>query len=199
MYPWNKGLTLLTDNRLEKISRINKNKVGWNKGLTKETSTSLLRVSEKARNRKNYKLLQMKSLSDKFYRKVEQRKFLSMFWKEKWKDPEFFKERMKSFGVKPNKLELKFEKFLNENFPNEWKYVGDGQVILGGKCPDFINVNGKKQIIELYGDYWHKGQNPEDRIKIFEPFGYKTLIIWEKELKNLDQIKERILTFSKEE
>jgi hypothetical protein len=31
-----------------------------------------------------------------------------------------------------------------------------------------------------------------NRAKEFEPFGYQTLVIWGKELKNLDKIKERI-------
>lgn len=26
---------------------------------------------------------------------------------------------------------------------------------IGGLCPDFVNCNGKKVIIELFGDYWH--------------------------------------------
>lgn len=82
------------------------------------------------------------------------------------------------------KLETYFLSLLDSYFPNEWKYVGDGQVIIDGKCPDFINVNGKKEIIETYGNYWHRNDNPQDRIDKFAKFGYKTLVIWENELQD---------------
>lgn len=109
-----------------------------------------------------------------------------------WEDPEFVKKQMRANKVQPNKYELKFESFLSFNFPNEWKYVGDGQLIIAGKCPDFVNVNGKKQIIELYGDYWHKGQNPQDRINLFSRLGFKTLIIWASEMRDIERVKEKI-------
>jgi very-short-patch-repair endonuclease len=89
----------------------------------------------------------------------------------------------------------KTEPILNSLCPGEWKYVGDGQLIINGRCPDFVNVNGQKKIIELFGDYWHKGENPKDRIKIFEPFGYQTLVIWERELKDLKLVSDKILSF----
>jgi G:T-mismatch repair DNA endonuclease (very short patch repair protein) len=116
----------------------------------------------------------------------------------KWQDPEYVAKQMKARNVRPNKLELNFEKLLNKIQPNEWKYVGDGEFILGGKCPDFVNINGKKQIIELYGDYWHKGQNPQERIGLFSEFGYRTLVIWENELKNIEEVEDKIKIFVEE-
>mgnify|MGYP001584862925 CR=1 FL=1 len=115
--------------------------------------------------------------------------------KELWQNVDFVRKVMKAWKIKPNKPELQLQSVLNELYPNEFKYVGDGEVIIAGKCPDFINVNGKKQIIELYGDYWHRGQNPQDRIKVFEPYGYKTLIIWEKELKDRNKVKHKLIHF----
>lgn len=129
-------------------------------------------------------------------------------WKEKiqkalvkkYQDEEF-KNKVISASLsanrenKPNKAELRLLDLLNSLCPNEYKYVGDGQVIIAGKCPDFINVNGQKKIIELFGDYWHRGEDPKDRAKIFKPFGYKTLVIWESELKNIEKIKRRICKF----
>lgn len=113
-----------------------------------------------------------------------------------WQNPGFVAKQMKARNVYPNKTELNLEKFLSKVFPNEYKYVGDGQFILAGKCPDFVNVNGQKKIIELYGDYWHKGQNPQDRIDLFAKFGWGTLIIWEKEMKNETLLKEKLLNFN---
>lgn len=54
-------------------------------------------------------------------------------------------------------------------FEDFFTFVGDGKVIIGGKNPDFINEKNKK-LIEVYGDYWHKGQNPQDRIDYFVKF-----------------------------
>jgi G:T-mismatch repair DNA endonuclease (very short patch repair protein) len=89
-------------------------------------------------------------------------------------------------------MELQLLGILNKYHPGEWEFVGNGKVILNGLNPDFVNVNGKKQIIELFGGYWHKPENPnytiqysEDyRIKEFAKLGFKTLVIWDKELKN---------------
>jgi very-short-patch-repair endonuclease len=48
----------------------------------------------------------------------------------------------------------------------------------------------------LFGDHWHQGENPNNRAKIFEPFGYKTLVIWGSELqKEPDLVKSKIREF----
>jgi hypothetical protein len=128
----------------------------------------------------------------------ERRRKDSVRAKNQWKNPDFVSKQMKARGVMPNKTELWFQNFLNSLYPNEWKFVGDGQVIIAGKCPDFINVNGQKKIIELFGDYWHRNQDPQDRIDIFKPYGYKTLIIWENELKDMVELRCRLERFSNE-
>jgi len=111
------------------------------------------------------------------------------------KKDEWMKKVSASRFCSPNKPESEILSILNRLYPDEWKFVGDGQVVIAGKCPDFINVNGQKKIIELYGDYWHRGQNPEDRINIFKPYGYKTLVVWEHELKKPDVVVRRIVSF----
>ena len=84
----------------------------------------------------------------------------------------------------PNGHETVMLNLLNENFGNEWKFVANGQVILGGLCPDFINTNGKKLIVEYFGEYWHKPQDEKFRKKVFSQFGYDTLVIWSTEMSN---------------
>lgn len=105
------------------------------------------------------------------------------------------KKMMMNAQIKPNKSETKLGDLLNKLYPNEWKFVGDGQLIIGNKCPDFVNINGQKKIIELFGNYWHKGEDPKDRIKVFKPFGYKTLVIWESELRDVPVLKRRLGMF----
>ena len=98
-------------------------------------------------------------------------------------------------GQHPNKPETFILNLLNKLYPNEWKFTGDFSFTINGKNPDFTNINGQKKLIELFGDYWHKGEDPNDRINVFKPFGWDTLVIWECELKNTKQLKRKIFDF----
>lgn len=106
-----------------------------------------------------------------------------------------FGKIFKKNGFKPTGLEIKFNSFLQDNFSDEWKYVGDGQVWFGGKCPDFINYNGKKKLIEIFGRYWHKPEDEEIRKNHFKQFGFDTIVVWDYELKNLSELREKIQVF----
>jgi len=120
-----------------------------------------------------------------------------------WSDTEYknntIRKMMSSNGKKLNKKEEKLFEIIEGLFPSKFFFVGDGKVIINGKVPDFIN--GKKQIIELFGDYWHKGENTEDRISIFKELDYDCLVIWEHELKidNRDKLLNKITNFVKVE
>lgn len=119
---------------------------------------------------------------------------ISTILKEMWQDPEFAQKMIRSWHIKPTILEQVLDKILIElSLP--YRYVGDGDFILGGKCPDFLNTNGQKKLIELYGDYWHQGEDPQQRIDYFGKFGFQTLIIWEHELKAQMKLKEKLLQF----
>jgi very-short-patch-repair endonuclease len=101
----------------------------------------------------------------------------------------------KGMVIRPNKPEKILSVLLNKDY----KYVGDGSFIINGFNPDFINCNGQKKIIELYGDYWHNlpdyKERDKCRIKSYKKYGYKTLIIWEHELKNLRQLNNKLIKF----
>lgn len=123
--------------------------------------------------------------------------------KQRWQDPEYkdrvVRNTMKSMQLKPNIPETKLNNILNKLVPNQYKYVGDGKVILGGFCPDFINCNGHKKIIECFGDYWHNLSNWKKRdkrkLKFYKSLGYSTLIIWEHELKNEKELIKKLKAF----
>ena len=124
---------------------------------------------------------------------------------KKWRNKEY-REKItrlsaKALNLSPNKPERLLNTLLNKILPKEYKFVGNGKIILGGFCPDFINMNGQKKIIELYGDYWHNlpdyKERDKRRIKIYKNFGYKTLIIWEHELKDRNILEIKLETFSK--
>jgi very-short-patch-repair endonuclease len=114
----------------------------------------------------------------------------------KWQDPDYAFRVMKARGIKPNKPEQKIITLMEEN-KLPFKYVGDGQFILGGKCPDFLNVNVKKQVIELFGTYWHDILDVARRTEHFRQYGFDTLVIWEDELSNASKVVSKITKFSK--
>lgn len=123
----------------------------------------------------------------------------SNFMKELWKDPEFVAKQMIARNVCPNKAEKFLVKFFQNLFPNEYKFVGDGKdknFIVAGKCPDFVNVNGQKKIIELFGEHVHKPEEEQQRIDLFVQHGYQTLIIWYSELSNTKLLTEKLLSFN---
>lgn len=101
---------------------------------------------------------------------------------------------MASLCVKPNGKELELLGLFREN-DLPYKFVGDGKFWIKGKNPDFINTNHQKSLVELFGDYWHKGDDGEERKEIFARYGYRTLIIWEHELDDKQTLLERVKSF----
>ena len=123
--------------------------------------------------------------------KMSKRKF------ESWQDPIYVKKVMDGRHLNPNKSELKLLRLLEKLHPGEWKYTGDFSFSINGKCPDFVNCNGQKKIIEFNGTYWHQKDIPGEREKIFAAFGYDTLIIWDTEMKDMGKVERRINDFHK--
>ena len=104
---------------------------------------------------------------------IETRKILHDKALLRYKDPIFLEKLGKTRRTKPNKLERLLIRHLNKWFPNEWKYVGNFEFWLGGKNPDFLNINGQKKLIEFFGEYWHKKEEEPSRIKHFKKYGFQ--------------------------
>lgn len=104
---------------------------------------------------------------------------------ENWKDPEFQMMMSRAWNRRPNEDELHLQAVLDRYFLGEWKYVGDGQIWIGGKNPDFININGKKQVIELFSLYWHDPDLFPDRLTEkelvvhYKQYGFDCLVVWD--------------------
>lgn len=96
------------------------------------------------------------------------------------------------FPTHHTKPELKFEEICKKyNLP--YKYVGDSKFWIENINPDFVESNGKKIAVEIFGNYWHSpllnlnlresGTLPY-RKKILKKYGWKLIVFWEDELKN---------------
>lgn len=91
----------------------------------------------------------------------------------------------------PTGPEQKIIDIIGKHFP-DFKYNGNGElaVVLAGMIPDFININGRKQIIEVFGDYYHgqicrNWKNSElGKRMAYNSIGYDCLILWEHDIKN---------------
>jgi uncharacterized Rmd1/YagE family protein len=102
---------------------------------------------------------------------------------------------LRASHARPNTVESSLLELLNSLYPNQYKYTGNGEVIIGGINPDFININGQKKVIELYGDYWHQGDNPQDRVDRFAVYGFGCLVIWQSELKHMNKVIAKLKRF----
>jgi len=134
--------------------------------------------------------------------------------KRAWQDPEsklgtveWFKKILAGTHLRPNKPERLLINILESNLPGEFAYNGDYSqgVILNRMCPDFININGEKCVIEVFGEAFHdpeKAWKPiswksteQGRLELYGKVGFKCLIIWEKELKEPAKVLIKIRQF----
>ncbi len=119
-----------------------------------------------------------------------------------WQDPNYVANVRKH--SKQNKAEVTLEQILQSIYKNEYKFVGDGKFVLDGLNPDFL-CDRKRKIIECFGEPWHDPKHgvysvkpkatEEVRKKIFRKAGYQTLIVWFKELKDIEKLKKKIKKF----
>lgn len=220
---WNKGLTKETDERVKKNAENNREphlgKPGYWQDKQRYPETIKL-ISGKVINnwqdpmyKEKQRIANLTRMTEEVIEKIRTSKMGSKASEETKKlmsksrktylatltdeeRGELIKRSMASSSIRPNKPETILLNLLDNLYPNEWKYTGDFSFWINGKNPDFANVNGQKKLIEMFGDYYHQGENPQDRIDIFKPFGYETLVIWEKELKDIEMVKSKISEFS---
>lgn len=115
---------------------------------------------------------------------------------ESFENPEYIKKWGEGLRSK-TRPEKHMDTVLQALYPADFKYNGrfDCGISIGRMIPDFVNVNGRKQVIDVHGSYWHKGEDVSERIARHAKYGYSALIIWDYELKNEKAVVDRIVTF----
>lgn len=92
------------------------------------------------------------------------------------------------------KPELMFESVCKKyNLP--FKYTGDGTFWIHNINPDFIECNGKKIAIEIFGEYFHsplfnynlkENRTLPYRKKILKRYGWNLIVFWQTDLDRVD-------------
>lgn len=122
--------------------------------------------------------------------------FMGEIVKKRWQDPDYQQKMRKAFWTRPTSIELIFMKILGSlNLGLTYTYTGDLVFWIGGRNPDFARRGHSKKCIELYGDYWHRNDDPQERIDHFAKYGWECLVIWEHELRDEQKVKERVTKF----
>jgi G:T-mismatch repair DNA endonuclease (very short patch repair protein) len=107
---------------------------------------------------------------------------------------------LKRTKVRPTSLEKIFNSLIIK-YDLPYKYVGDGYTWIVGRCPDYLNINGKKEVIEVFSRWWHdpkvnprtKPQHTEEAtIAHYKKYGFKCIVIWEEELKHENKVLDMI-------
>ena len=167
----------------EKISKANKGKQcsretrkklsDINKG--KQCSAETKKKMSEARKGKNCYMFE-KHLSEETKQKIREARKHQVFPR---------------YHTKPERI---FEKICKNNHLS-FKYTGDSSFWIKNINPDFVECNGKKIAVEIFGDYWHspllRGTTPysqtyEGRKKILKKYGWKLIVFWESDLKRVD-------------
>lgn len=93
-----------------------------------------------------------------------------------------------------NKFEIDFHEVFNQLV-----YTGNGEFVLhdkhGGMNPDFI-LPGTNKVVELFGNYWHRNDDPAKRIKRLKSLGYDAIVVWEDDFrKHSSKTIQEVLSF----
>ena len=133
------------------------------------------------------------------HRSAETKRKIGDASKKCWQDEEYIKKVLTARNVKPNKQEQLLALILSHLMPNEFGYNGDFRlgISIGRKIPDFVDVNGHKRIIELFGEPFHsplwtmKRYIPARRrynetIKNYKKYGYKCIVFWARDIDRPD-------------
>jgi len=188
---WSKGFTKKTH---PSIARGSKKHSKTMTGCTAQTHEHLARTAntKRGRTKETHEYLRIagEKISKTFKQKYASGEMVSYF-KKIWEDPILAEELrtsiLKGNLKRPTSHEQRIIDLINEH-DLQYKYVGNGEVWIGNKNPDFIEINGKKLLIEVYNSYF-KGSTKEsckqyekERYQHFAKYGYKTIFLNEFDL-----------------
>ena len=140
-------------------------------------NTNLLTIEEQRRRRS----LQRKKFEEKYPDSLPEsmRKKIAATVKVRHTEGAF----VNSYGNKVSKVELSLKPVLE---PLGFEHTGEGGFHIrakGGKTriPDYVKRD-TREIVEVWGTYWHRGENPQDLIDWYAQQGWTARVVWENEV-----------------
>jgi len=196
---YGKKHTILTKKRISKTHR-GKNNYSYIDGRTLKMNYCECGKEIKYNSKRCYKCANIKELNPQYgkHHTKESKNKISKASIKNWKNPIYRDKVIKTSNLGMHLRPNQPEKILQNLLPKSFKYVGNKNFRIDRYNPDFINLKQKK-IIELFGDYWHNLDSYKKRdkrkLKIYKNNGYKTLIIWQHELKDINKVINKIKKF----
>jgi len=172
------------------------------KWLEAEYKNKIINANKAKWNNPEYRLKQIEKYtkwSREYWANSDNRIKRSQLIKDRWEGDEEYRNKVirntiNSCKIKPNKPENILFNIVNTLYPDEFELNINGKLIIGGLVPDLAS-KFTNQLVEHYGDYWHRNDNPQDRINKFAELGYQCLVVWEHELKNIPEVINKIRKF----
>lgn len=186
--PWNKGIPRTNEVR-EMLSRAHKGKI-IPQDVRQRTSESMKQAAKQCHFEKHFE-----HMTDE----AKERRARNM--SKAAREQNFARHFIVGRTISPNKAESQFI-CLSRKYTLPFKFSGDGTFWIGRINPDFVECNGRKIAIDIFGDYWHTplflGQALDTtrtfngRKRYAKEYGWELVIIWQSEFDLLDA-EERIL------
>lgn len=116
---------------------------------------------------------------------------------------EFIRKVAKTRSRRPTSPELEVLKIIEEH-KLPFKYNGDGEILVGTKCPDFVSLNECNSALEIFGRIFHdpkirpfkrplaNHQTFEGTLQYYKARGWDVCIIWDDEITE-ELVLERLL------
>jgi len=167
----------------------------WGKRLSNKTKIKISKANKGSRRSKEAR----KKISEKVKERCsnpDYTKRMSEIAKKLWQNPAYVKKMLKATNKRPTKPEQLFDKMT----PNIVRYVGNRAWWRKlnddhNHNPDF-KVTGQNKVIYVHGNYWHKGENPQDLINLWNQSNLDCLVIWEDEIyKQPDEVLNKVINF----
>lgn len=144
-----------------------------------EAMKNLLNDAEYRKQRSKTSSATLKKLwRDPEYR-VQRLSQMSQTMSQLWNDPAWRQNQitktLKGLFKRPTSLERQFIKICERNgLP--FKYVGDGEFLIGSRNPDFIHRDGMKVCVEVANLYHHPTNYEQERKTYFSKFGWDCIV-----------------------
>ena len=146
------------------------------RGRKEDGSLRALKISKTMTGHKGY--YTKEALGEKFDSIENARvKKISESMGKLWENPDYAKKVMTRKDM--SRPEIDFMELIKEH---DLPYFFNGNLknknplIIDRKIPDIVH-NTAKKLIEIWGDIFHKGQNPQNRIDFFKERGYGCIVI----------------------